>query len=184
MEPSGTWLRRLGTRDRAVLGVELLRIGVGVVWALNLIFVVDPANDWFDPSAFATIAGSFRASTVGGPGLADFVASNAVFFAWALGILTAYLAFAFLLGFTTRLASLTGASTAAVFLWTQWGTIWAVPGGTDVGPHPLYLLIYIALFVARAGGHLSLDAWRGQRGRATATARGWGRTLGTMRPRS
>ncbi len=158
---------------RAVLGVELLRIGIGVIWALNLIFVVDPANAWFNPSSFAGLAGSFGTSTVGGPGLADFVASNPVLFAWAIGLLTAYLALAFLLGFTTRLACAVGGATAAVFLWTQWGTIWSIPGGTDVGPHPLYLLIYVALFVAQAGRHLSLDArvWKGSRLRFPRAAR-------------
>ncbi len=147
----------MGARS-ALLGVEVLRVGLGVVWAFNLIFVVDPANRWFDPASFSGLAASFGASSVGGPGLAEYVASNPVLFAWAIALLTAYLAVAFLLGLTTRLACLLGAVTAALLLWTQWGMIWTIPGGTDVGPQPLYLIIYLVLFLGQAGKSFSLDA--------------------------
>ncbi len=163
----------LAGTDRTVLGIELLRVGIGVVWALNLIFVVDPANDWFNPASFSGPAATFGSSTVGGPGLANFVAANPTVFAWGVALLTAYLAVAFLLGLTTRLACLVGAATAVAFLWTQWGTIWVIPGGTDVGPHPLYLIIYVALFTAQAGRRFSLDAWvwRSSRSRFPRAAR-------------
>ena len=173
MQVPEPWEPRTTRVERAALGIELLRVGIGVVWALNLVFVVDPANGWFDPTSFSGLAASFGSSTVGGPGFASFVASNPTVFAWAIALLTAYLAVAFLLGLTTRLACLIGAATAVVFLWTQWGMIWVIPGGTDVGPHPLYLVIYVALFVAQAGRHFSLDTrvWRSSRSRFPRAAR-------------
>ena len=128
---------------------------MGVVWALNMIFILDPANQFFP--TFRSTAVSFAPTSLGGPGVADFVAAHALVFAWVTAILTAYLAVAFLLGVTTRLACLVGGVASVVFLVTQFVSTFQVPGGTDVGPHPLYLLIYLILFVGGAGRYLSVD---------------------------
>ncbi|MGB6501083.1 MAG: hypothetical protein WBG19_06765 [Thermoplasmata archaeon] len=137
--------------------IEILRIGVGVVWAVNLLFIVDPANQYF--GNFAETARSFAPTTLGGPALANFVASNAVIFSWIVALLTAYLAVAFLLGLTTRLACLFGGIFSALLLGTQVGSTFVFPGGTDVGEHPLYLLIYMVLVFGGAGQALSADQW-------------------------
>jgi uncharacterized membrane protein YphA (DoxX/SURF4 family) len=130
-------------------------VGMGVIWALNMLFILDPANQFF--STFQATAISFAPTSLGGPGVADFVAAHALVFAWITAILTAYLAVAFLLGVTTRLACLVGGVASVVFLVTQFVSTFQAPGGTDVGPHPLYLLIYLILFVGGAGRYLSVD---------------------------
>lgn len=161
MTPLYSWYRssiaRLYALDRTVLATETLRIAMGMIWVLNLVFVVDPMNQWFDPATFASVAAGFGPTTVGGPGLADFAAAHATIFAWGLAIVTAYLAVAFLIGVSTRLACVVGTATSLGLLWTQWGMIWVMPGGTDVGAHPVYLIVYMALLVGGAGRHLSLD---------------------------
>ncbi len=142
----------------ATRGIEVLRIAMGIIWLLNLIFVVDPANDWFDPSRFAAIAASFAPSTLIGPAMADFIAARPVIFAWLIALMTGYLAGAFLLGVTTRFACLVGFVASLLFLLTQWGTIWSMPGGTDVGAQPLYLAMYVVLFLGGAGRYVSAEA--------------------------
>ncbi len=138
-------------------GIEILRIGVGFIWALNLVYILAPGNHWF--ANFATTAQSYGPTTVGGPGLAEYVAAHAAVFSWVVAIVTTYLAVAFLLGATTRLACLVGGVFSAVLLATQVGSTFSFPGGTDVGEHPLYLLIYAALVVGGAGRALSVDHW-------------------------
>ncbi len=143
--------------DRAWRGLDVLRILLGVIWAANLLFIVLPAADYW--GSFADVAASYGPTSLGGPGFANFVAASPTFFAWLIAVATAYLAFAFLFGFTTRLACAVGFAASVVFLLTQWTTTFAFPGGTDVGAHPLYLAIYVALFVGGAGRFWSLDAW-------------------------
>jgi len=144
--------------------MEVLRIAIGLVWAANLLFIVLPsANYW---ASFASVAASYGAATPGGPGFANLVASNPTFFAWTIAIITTYLAVAFLLGVTTRLACVVGFVASLLFLWTQWGQTFVFPGGTDVGAHPLYLVIYVALFVGGAGRFWSVDGWVWRTGRA------------------
>jgi uncharacterized membrane protein YphA (DoxX/SURF4 family) len=142
----------MSNADRAI---EILRVGLGLIWALNLLFIVLPSADYW--GSFSSVAASFGSSTPGGPGLADFVAAHALFFAWLIAVATAYLAVAFLLGFTTRLACVVGTVASAFFLWTQYTTTFSFPGGTDVGPHPLYLAMYIILFAGGAGRFWSVD---------------------------
>ncbi|HYK93385.1 MAG TPA: hypothetical protein VEY07_05010 [Thermoplasmata archaeon] len=142
--------------------VELLRVGLGCVWALNLVFVLAPSNQFF--STFADTALSFEPTTLGGPGVADFVAANAVVFSAAIAGTTAYLAVALLLGATTRLACWIGIAFSSVLLLTQVGSTFLIPGGTDVGPHPLYLLIYLVLILGRAGRYFAFDHWMWERG--------------------
>ncbi len=146
------WL--VSPRHRA-LGIELLRIGVGLVWALNLIYILAPANSWF--ADFGATAQSYGPTTVGGPGLANFVAAHATVFSWLVATVTAYLAVAFLLGATTRIACMVGGVFSAVLLATQVGSTFSFPGGTDVGEHPLFLVIYAALVIGGAGRALSVD---------------------------
>lgn len=141
--------------DRRPLAIEALRIGMGAIWALNMIFVLYPANQFFP--TFQSTAASFGPTSLGGPGGANFVASHSLLFAWVTAVLTAYLAIAFLVGFTTRLACLVGALASLAFLVTQFATTFQAPGGTDVGPHPLYLLIYLILFLGGAGRYFSVD---------------------------
>ena len=92
--------------------------------------------------------------------MADFVAAHSVFFAWLLAGVTAYLSVALLLGFSTRLACLVGALASVAFLLTQFYATFNLNGMvTDVGPHPLYLLIYLILFTAGAGQYFAFDRW-------------------------
>jgi hypothetical protein len=142
---------------RLSLTIELLRIGVGLVWAMNFVFIVAPANNFF--GGFSQVALSFAPTSLGGPTLAQFVASHATVFAWVVALLTGYLMVAFTFGLTTRWACLLGGIFSAVLLGTQVGNTFLFPGGTDVGEHPLYLLIYIVLVFGGAGQTLSADHW-------------------------
>lgn len=137
--------------------IELLRIGVGLVWVVNLLFILDPANQYW--STFSNVALSFAPTTLGGPGFAQFVAAHSLLFAWLIALVTAYLAFALLLGVTTRIACFVGSFFSAVLLATQFGSTFLFPGGTDVGAHPLYILVYGALIVGGAGRSVSVDRW-------------------------
>ena len=147
----------LGSRLRAIPPLELLRMGVGLVWVANLLFIVDPANAFF--ATFSSAARSYASSTFGGSGLATLAANEPTLFGFAVAITTAYLAAALLLGLTTRLSCWVGIAFSAILLLTQVGSTFVMPGGTDVGPHPLYLLIYVVLLAGGAGRTWSLDHW-------------------------
>jgi len=144
--------------------IEILRIGLGVIWALNLLFIVVPSSDYW--GSFPAVAASFGASTPGGPGFANFVAAHSLLFAWVIAIATTYLAIALLFGLTTRLACIVGIIASAVFFWTQYSTTFAFPGGTDVGPHPLYIVMSVILLLGGAGRYWSLDRWFWKSGRS------------------
>lgn len=150
-------LRTEESARRLSLTVELLRIGVGVIWAVNFVFIVAPANDYF--GNFRQTALSFAPSTLGGPTLARFVGDHAAVFGWVVALLTGYLAVAFTMGLTTKWACLFGGIFSAVLLGTQVGSTFVFPGGTDVGEHPLYLLVYTVLIFGGAGQSLSVDHW-------------------------
>ncbi|MCI4325360.1 MAG: hypothetical protein L3K00_05735 [Thermoplasmata archaeon] len=137
--------------------IDVLRIGVGIVWLVNLLFIVNPANQYW--TTFSSTARSFAPTTIGGPGLAEYVAAHPLFFSWTIALVTTYLAIALILGLTTRLACFVGSCFSAVLLATQFGTTFLFPGGTDVGAHPLYILVYAVLLVGGAGRWLSLDVW-------------------------
>jgi hypothetical protein len=143
----------LSPERRAILA---LRIGLGMVWAANVVFIALPANEFF-PS-FSSAASGYGPSTVGGGGFAELVASQPMIFAGLIAALTIYLAVAFLTGFTVRLALLAGGLFNVALLLTQWGTTFFFPGGTDVGPQPLYLLLYVGLAVGDASRFYSIDA--------------------------
>jgi hypothetical protein len=136
--------------------IELLRIGTGLVWLVNLLFILDPANDYW--GSFSSTALSFAPTTVGGPGLAEYVSAHPLVFSWAIALITAYLTVALLLGITTRVACFLGAFFSAMLLATQFGSTFLFPGGTDVGAHPLYILIYAVLVLGGAGSTWSVDA--------------------------
>ena len=135
--------------------IEVLRIGTGFVWLVNLLFIIDPANNYW--GSFSQVAASFAPSTVGGPGLAQYVSAHPLLFSWAVALLTGYLSIALLLGLTTRAACLAGSFFSAVLLATQFGSTFLFPGGTDVGAHPLYILIYAVLILGGAGRAFSVD---------------------------
>jgi hypothetical protein len=137
--------------------IDLLRIGTGLVWLVNLVFIVDPQNHYW--SSFSTTALSFAPSTLGGPGLAQYVSAHSLLFSWGIALLTGYLAVALLLGLTTRIACFLGSFFSAILLATQFGNTFLFPGGTDVGAHPLYILVYAVLVVGGAGQSHSIDAW-------------------------
>ena len=120
---------------RASLAIEVLRVGVGIVWLMNFVFIVAPANNYF--GNFAAVVLSLGPTSIGGSGLEQFVAANAAIFAWLVAIVTGYLAFAFILGLTTRWACIIGGIFSAVIIGAQLGSMFAFPGGTDVGEHPL-----------------------------------------------
>ena len=146
------------------MSIDLLRVGIGLVWVLNLIFIVDPGNGFF--SSFQDVALSFAPTSLGGPGVADFVAAHAAAFAWITAGLTAYLAIALVLGVTTRFACIVGGVSSVLFLLTQWASTFAIPGGTDVGPHPLDVLIDLILFAGGAGKYVAVDHWIWRTGHA------------------
>lgn len=141
--------------DRSSRALEVLRIALGAIWTLNLLFIVLPTAGYW--GSFSSAAAGFGASTPGGPGFANYVAAHASLFAWLIALATGYLAVSFLLGFTTRLACVVGVAASALFLWTQYSSTFAFPGGTDVGPHPLYLAIYLVLLLGGAGRYWSVD---------------------------
>lgn len=151
--------RFVGSRPRAPPSPVLdgLRVGLGLVWLVNLLFIVLPSAQYW--STFAEVAQSYGPSTFGGPGLADLVATHAALFAGLLAVVTAYLAIALILGITTRFALVVGTVTSAILLITQFGTTFVVPGGTDVGAQPLYLLMYASLWYGGAGQLWAIDAW-------------------------
>jgi hypothetical protein len=132
-----------------------------LVWFANLLYIVTPANRFFP--TFATTANSFGATSYGGPGLTSLVAAHPEIFAAAIALLTAYLAMAFLAGITVRIACVCGAVFNLLLLATQFATLTTIPGGTDVGPQPLYLVGYVALFVAPGGRLVSYDVWADSR---------------------
>ena len=51
-----------------------------------------------------------------------------------------------------------GAGFALALLLSQWGATFYIPGGTDVGPMPIYVAVYLALTVGHAERYFSLDA--------------------------
>jgi len=143
-------------RDRAEGALEGLRVLMGAIWVANLLFIVIPAAGYW--STFASVAASYGPSSLGGAGFAEFVSTHPLVFAWIIALVTAYLAVAFLFGFTTRLACIIGFGFSLAFLLTQWGQTVNTPGGTDVGAHPLYMLVYAVLFAGGAGSSWSVDA--------------------------
>ncbi len=153
-------------RDPGGLGIDLLRVGMGVVWGLDLVFIIDPNNDFF--GSFRDLALSFASTTVGGSALSEFAAVHATTLAWVVAVLTAYLAFAFLSGVSVRFACLAGFIFNGSLLLTQWGNTFAMPGGTDVGPQPVYMLIDVVILVVGAGRYLSLQDWLSVHRRALA----------------
>ena len=140
--------RRDGPGVDPARGLWALRLAIGIIWSLNLIFIVDPANGFF--SGFASTAQGFAGQSVGGAILPDLVAAHPMVFAALIAGVTAYLAAAFLLGVTVRWACGVGIFFASVLLISQFGGTFVIPGGTDVGPMPLYIGIYAALLWGRA----------------------------------
>jgi hypothetical protein len=133
-----------------------LRIAIGLVWAVNLVFIFDPQNAFF--ATFATTAGSFAPVSLGGAGFPNFVAAHAMVFSVLIASVTLYLAVSFLLGVTTRLACVVGSGFALLLLVSQFGATFNIPGGTDVGPMPIYLACYFAMSVGHAERYASLDS--------------------------
>lgn len=156
-DASGRQPEEVSNAHRRGRMIEVLRIGLGIVWFANFFFVVYPPNNYW--GEFATIAKSFAPVSFGGPGFPDYVAAHPLFFSWVVAVTTGYLAVAFSLGLTTRIACFVGSFFSAVLFAVQVGTIFIFPGGTDVGEHPLYILISGVLLVGGAGRSLSLDAW-------------------------
>lgn len=148
--------------------LDVLRIGLGLVWGVNLLFILDPANQFFP--TFQATATSFAPTTVTGPSMPELVAAYPLPFAIGIALVTFYLMLAFVTGATTRLACLVGGAFSVVLLITQWGSTFVVPGGTDVGPHPLYFLLYAALYLGGAGRSLTLRAWLSREERAGVPA--------------
>jgi hypothetical protein len=138
-------------------GLLALRIGLGLVWAANFVFIAAPANQFFP--TFAQSAGAFAPTTLGGLPLATWVSTQPVLFSGLIAALTGYLAVAFLTGFTMRLAVVLGAGFNLLLLLTQFGSTFFFPGGTDVGPQPLYLVLYAGLALGDASRSYSIDAW-------------------------
>lgn len=143
-------------QERAEKALEVLRILLGGIWAANLTFIVLPAADYW--STFGAVAASYGPLSFGGAGFAAFVAAHPLYFAWLIAGMTVYLAIALLLGFTTRLACGLGFVASLAFFLTQWGQTFVAPGGSDVGAHPLYMLIYAVLILGGAGRSWSVDA--------------------------
>jgi hypothetical protein len=156
-------------RGRAATALQAARIGLGLVWALNLAFVLYPPNEFF-PTFGPTVA-AFAPTTWGGPALPEFIAAHAALFSVVVAGLTAYLAVAFLTGLTLRSACILGAVFNLGLLVTQYGTIVVIPGGTDVGPQPLYLVLYAALFLGSPLPASSPTSWADRLRSLTRTVR-------------
>jgi hypothetical protein len=145
-----------GRGSAAGRGVLALRLGIGLVWTTNLVFIFDPQNAFF--TSFSSTAASYAPVSLGGSGFPTFVAAHPLLFSSLIAGVTLYLAVAFLLGVTTRLACFVGAGFAIALLVSQFGATFNIPGGTDVGPMPLYLAAYFAMIVGHAERYFSLDA--------------------------
>jgi hypothetical protein len=140
--------------DRTRRGVALLRLGVGAAWLANVFYIADPANGFF--TSFSGVAASFGSSSAGGPGFAEFVAQYSFGSSLLIAAVTISLAIAFLSDVAVRAACVVGAAFNVALLVTQWGLVATIPGGTDIGPQPLYLIAYGALWVGYRPGDLSL----------------------------
>ncbi len=127
--------RRHGSR----VAFDVLRWSIGAVWAVNSVFVLDPANRF--SQTFPATAASFGPTTFGGGEFAALVAANSAIFSLMIAAVTVYLAVAFLSGTTVRAACVVGFCFNLVLLLTQVGSVAVMPVGTDVGPQPLYLAI-------------------------------------------
>jgi uncharacterized membrane protein YphA (DoxX/SURF4 family) len=164
--------------DRARTSVALLRVGLGLVWLANCVYILDPANVFF--ASFSGVAQSFGASSAGGPGLAELVSQYAFLFSILIAAVTVSLAVAFLSDVGVRAACVVGAAFNAALLLSQWGQIATIPGGTDIGPQPLYLIGYAVVFVGYRAGDFSLATavrsgvarWRSHRMLPTRAPRG------------
>jgi hypothetical protein len=156
---------RLSPERRAILA---LRVGLGVVWAANLVFIAAPQNQFFP--TFGSTASGFAPTSLGGGAFAQFIASQPTAFALLIAATTAYLAVAFLTGFTLRLAVVVGVAFNMALLLTQFGSTFFFPGGTDIGPQPLYLLLYLGLALGDASRYYSIDAWLARHLTATPSA--------------
>jgi hypothetical protein len=152
--------------SRPMRGMVALRLALGALWCLNLIYIFDPANQFW--TGFSSTASSYESSSLGGGALALFVAGHPTVFAVAIAGVTVYLAVAFLLGLTTRAACLVGAAFNIALLVTQFAQISTFPGATDVGAQPLYLAMYVAIFLGYDRAQFTLD-------RAVNSA--WGRWI-------
>ena len=146
----------VGADRTAHRGLVALRLAIGAVWSLNSIFILDPQNQFF--STFAATASSYATVSLGGSGFPAFVAAYPTVFSFLIAGITVYLAVALLFGVTTRMACVVGAGFALALLSSQWGATFFIPGGTDVGPMPIYLAAYLALAVGHAERYFSLDA--------------------------
>ncbi|MCI4372983.1 MAG: hypothetical protein L3K02_05015 [Thermoplasmata archaeon] len=136
-------------------GMTALRLGLGLLWAVNLVYIFDPSNQFW--SGFGSTAASYSSQTLGGGGLALFVADHPLLFAGLIAGVTLYLAVAFLLGLSARAACVVGALFNLALLMTQWTQISTFPGSTDVGAQPLYLAMYVALFLGYDSPRYTLD---------------------------
>jgi hypothetical protein len=134
--------------------MALLRLGIGAVWAANCFYILDPANRFF--SSFSGVAASFGSSSAGGPGFANFVSQFPYVFSILIAASTFVLAFSFLSDVGVRVACVAGAVFNMALLVTQWGQLATIPGGTDIGPQPIYLMVYAVVWVGYHPGDLSL----------------------------
>jgi hypothetical protein len=144
------------TSDRGRRGIAFLRLGLGLAWIANAVYILDPSNDFF--ASFSGVAASFGGSTAGGPALANFVSAYAMVFSIGIAAITVSLAISFLSDVAVRAACLLGAGFNVALLVSQWGQISTLPGGTDIGPQPLYLIGYAALWVGYRPGELSVSS--------------------------
>jgi uncharacterized membrane protein YphA (DoxX/SURF4 family) len=134
--------------------LEILRLGMGVIWVVNALFILDPANNFF--GSFSQTASSYAASTPGPVPFPLWVAQYPLAFSILIASVTVFLAAGFLTGYAVRIAAVVGSVFSLLLLWTQWGATFTMPGATDVGPHPLYLLVYLILYLGGAGRTLTL----------------------------
>ena len=135
--------------------IELLRIALGGIWAVNLLFIVYPAADYW--ATFSTLVQSSVGGSSGAGTISGLVLDDPLLFAWAVAGVTVYLAVAFLLGIGTKIACVIGAVFSAALFGLGLGSTFAFPGGTDVGPHPVYLAAYAALYLGDAGTSFAVN---------------------------
>ena len=157
---------RLLTFQRPVLtwrrtGIGLLRIGFGLVWAVNAYFKWQPAfRDNF--TSYLDKAGEGQAPIVQGwiTFWENVVHVNPHLFAVTVACIETGLAIGLIFGLLSNLTDVVGVI-QALLIWSTaegFGGPYQ-PGSTDIGTAIIYGLVFVGLFFGRAGLYLALDPY-------------------------
>jgi hypothetical protein len=92
--------------------------------------------------------GRIRPDVAGGTGFPQFVAAHPAFSSTLIAGVTLYLGVAYLTGTTARAPCAVGSVFAVALPTHQFASALVTPRGTDVGPMPIHVATYVALFLA------------------------------------